>query len=78
MEIKVSADKTLEQALEKLEIEKIGMTLSEAVEKQVPFKPTTDSLRVGVGRCKCGAEFLDKLTWYCGNCGQRLDWSDRE
>lgn len=31
----------------------------------------------GVGRCKCGAEFLDKGTNFCGNCGQKLDWNGR-
>ena len=26
--------------------------------------------------CRCGAVVFDKLTNYCGNCGQALDWSD--
>lgn len=46
----------------------------DCIKKQIPYKPSTDGLKVGVGRCKCGAEFLDKTTAYCGNCGQRLDW----
>lgn len=50
-------------------------TAIDALKKQIPYKPSTDGLKVGVGRCKCGAEFLDKATSYCGNCGQRLDWS---
>ena len=45
-----------------------------AVEKQKSFKPVTKKLVCGVGRCKCGAEFLNSDTDYCGNCGQRLDW----
>ena len=49
-----------------------------ALEKQIPFKPETDELIVGVGRCKCKAEFLDKKTKYCGNCGQALDWGEEE
>lgn len=47
-----------------------------AVEKQKPSKPETTRLTIGIGRCKCGVEFLDRKTNYCGNCGQKLDWSD--
>lgn len=49
-----------------------------ALKKQIPYKPSTDGLKVGVGRCKCGVEFLDKTTKYCGNCGQALDWGDHD
>ena len=47
----------------------------QAVEKQIPKKPRP---RKGFeGRCVCcGVVFLDRLTNYCGNCGQALDWSD--
>ena len=45
----------------------------EALDKQIPFTPETNNLKVGLGRCKCGAEFLDKLTNYCGNCGQAIE-----
>lgn len=47
-------------------------SLLEAREKQEKFKPTKG--KVGVGRCKCGVEFINKDTKYCGNCGQKLDW----
>lgn len=47
-----------------------------AMEKQKSFKPVTKKLVCGVGKCKCGVEFLDRKTNYCGNCGQKLDWSD--
>lgn len=50
------------------------MVCKEALERQIPFKPETDKLIVGVGRCKCKAELLDKETKYCGNCGQALEW----
>lgn len=59
---------------------KVG-TLEEcraAMEKQKPSKPETTRLTIGIGRCKCGVEFLDRKTNYCGNCGQKLDWSDEE
>lgn len=48
-----------------------------AAEKQKPFKPETVGLTIGIGRCKCGAEFLDSKTNYCGNCGQKLNWNRR-
>lgn len=51
--------------------------LLEAGEKQIPYKPKKERLIMGVGRCKCGAEFLDKGTNFCGNCGQKLDWNGR-
>ncbi len=59
---------------EECEVEMAAIALG----KQEPFKPENKKLVVGVGRCKCGVEFLDKATRYCGNCGQRLDWSDTE
>ncbi len=48
-------------------------TLLEARGKETPFKPM--SCKITLGRCKCGVGFLDKTTNYCGNCGQKLDWS---
>lgn len=47
-----------------------------ALEKQIPFRP--ERYKGFYGQCKCKAIFLDKLTEYCGNCGQRLDWSEVE
>ena len=54
---------------------KIG-TLEEcqaAMEKQIPYKPSRKKLVWGIGKCKCGVEFLDRKTGFCGNCGQKLD-----
>lgn len=53
-------------------------SLLEAREKQIPYKPSQQKLVWGIGKCKCGVEFLDSKTDYCGNCGQKLDWSDKE
>ncbi len=53
-------------------------SLLEAREKQIPYKPSQQKLVWGIGKCKCGVEFLDSKTDYCGNCGQKLDWSDEE
>ena len=53
----------------------IGMTLKEAVERQVAKKPNPDTKFYGYGFCPtCNACFMDNLTNYCGNCGQKLDW----
>lgn len=60
---------------------KCGFTLKsllEAREKQIPYKPSRKKLVCGIGKCKCGVEFLDRKTGFCGNCGQKLDWSDEE
>lgn len=60
---------------------KCGFTLKsllEAREKQIPYKLSRKKLVWGIGKCKCGVEFLDRKTGFCGNCGQRLDWSDEE
>lgn len=57
---------------------KVG-TLEEcqaAMEKQIPYKLSRKKLVWGVGKCKCGVEFLDRQTGFCGNCGQKLDWED--
>ena len=56
---------------------KCGITLKsllEAREKQIPYKLSRKKLVWGVGKCKCGVEFLDRQTGFCGNCGQKLDW----
>lgn len=53
-------------------------SLLKAREKQKPLRPETAGLTIGIGRCKCGAEFLDSKTNYCGSCGQRIDWGDEE
>ena len=58
---------------------KIG-TLEEcqaAMEKQIPYKPSRKKLVWGIGKCKCGVEFLDRKTGFW-NCGQKLDWEDEE
>ena len=55
--------------------EDIDMAIT-ALEKQIPYKPTSN-VKFGFGKCKCGVEFLDKDTAYCGNCGQKLDWEGK-
>lgn len=48
----------------------------EAMRKQIPFKP--ERVAYWEGKCKCGVVFMDRETNYCGNCGQKLDWSEEE
>lgn len=47
----------------------------DALEKQIAKKPKPDKKFYGFGFCPtCNACFMDNLTNYCGNCGQKLDW----
>lgn len=80
----------VDQAMKEYELT-IGMTLKEAVEKQIPKKPRkTDQYR-GIFRriyayaCPtCGNQCLEKYmnerqyTSFCWDCGQRIDWSDQD
>ena len=43
----------------------------EAVEKQIPYKPTQWSN--GAWKCKCGKLHVCHDWAYCPNCGQRVD-----
>ncbi len=58
------------------EVEKIDMIklVITALEKQIPYKPKP--YPGYAGECKCGEKFLYKSTYYCGNCGQRLDFGE--
>ena len=50
--------------------------VSAAAKYRIPQKPKPDLSYYSYGECPtCGAVFEDKLTNYCGNCGQALDWS---
>lgn len=74
MNIEMAIDE-LSSKKEKYEnmVNAINIAIS-ALEKQIPFKP--EHYKGFYGQCKCRAIFLDKLTEYCGNCGQKLDWSE--
>ena len=56
--------------------EALGLAV-EALEKQVPFKPTRIEERkeynCKFGNCKCGDRVIDAYG-YCSKCGQALDW----
>lgn len=72
MEIKLDGKKIIDKAMANVELE-IGMTLKEAVEKQIPKEPLP--YKGWEGKCPtCGVIFVDRLTNYCGNCGQKLLW----
>lgn len=49
----------------------------EAISKtEIPLVPEPDDRYYGNGKCpRCKAVFLDKTTKYCGECGQKIDWS---
>lgn len=78
----------VEQAMKECELT-IGMTLKEAVEKQIPKKPLNICTPVVTwGICPfCRGELnkiekqtnrVFKTNAYCMDCGQALDWSDIE
>lgn len=69
-------EKTITEEMETQDKIDISKMIIEALEKQIPYKP--DLYRGFEGKCKCGVVFLDRLTKYCGNCGQKLDWEERK
>lgn len=55
------------------------LTVTEALEKQVPKKVLPEQRYYGIGKCsRCGVVFTDDSTKYCGNCGQAIDWREGE
>ena len=76
--MKINIEKEVKDGVERAMCEyelTTGMALKEAVERQVPKKPNPDTKFYGFGFCPtCNACFMDNLTNYCGNCGQKLDW----
>ena len=54
----------------------------QALEKQIPKKPHKNFEKFSGVWCSCGkylgkGYFVDKPS-YCPDCGQKLDWSDKE
>ena len=66
--------------------------IMEALEKQIPKKPTphkveVEKIKIGnanwgkgttIYKCPNCNEFISRTYDYCYNCGQALDWSDTE
>lgn len=52
----------------------------EALEKQVPKKPTKSDREIRyceVFKCpSCGFEFSGRVSKFCYRCGQKIDWSE--
>jgi hypothetical protein len=67
----------VEQALKECELT-IGMTLKEAVERQIPKTPLNKSLEYDgeYGYCPCCNSILAEYTDFkrCRECGQALKW----
>lgn len=50
--------------------------VSAAAKYRISQKPKPDLFYYSYGKCpECDTVFMNKLTNYCGNCGQALDWS---
>lgn len=68
----------VEQAMKECELT-IGMTLKEAVEKQIPKKPIVHGFREGREvntisfTCPICNKHIDREN-FCKHCGQALDW----
>ncbi len=67
--LKTRADEALKMAIE-------------ALEKQIPKKPSGTLTISGISRyksgvCKCGTA-IAMVYKYCPNCGQAIDWSEGE
>lgn len=79
MEIKLDGKKILEEAMANVELE-IGMTLKEAVEKQIPHKlapKTNKGCAIPVcGKCGGIMDLMQGELNYCPNCGQRILWNE--
>ena len=61
--------------------EALGIAIN-ALRKQIPKKPHKNFEKFSGVWCSCGkyfgkGYFVDKAS-YCTNCGQKLDWSDKE
>ena len=78
----------VDQAMKECELT-IGMTLKEAVEKQIPKKPInvydhylaeTNEYNYTTAECPCCGEDFAIDEYYrvnfCPNCGQKLDWRE--
>lgn len=56
---------------------RIGMDAIGYRIKKKPLAPISKLLEMG--RCpNCNAALFDKNLKFCGDCGQALDWSDKE
>ena len=78
----------VEQAMKECEL-KIGMTLKEAVERQIPKKITHEATLQRCATCPTCKNVLDEFidftgkrvrvtVQHCKFCGQALDWSDTD
>lgn len=71
----------VEQAMRECELT-IGMTLKEAVEKQIPKKPIRDTKQWAtcpacggvVSKSNIWEHIVEKEATFCEHCGQALDW----
>lgn len=73
------------KAQERMDIDRDRLTaaidmLTDAARYRIKTKPIPEpDYCYGIGCCpNCNAYFLDRLTNFCGNCGQALDWSSYE
>ena len=73
LDIEKAVKDSLEQAMKECELT-IGMTLKEAVEKQIP--KMVEGNDYVVRYCPNCNAVLDDYYNFCSCCGQALDWSE--
>lgn len=67
---RIKAEETHEREIDRHKAFDLAIS---ALEKQIPKKPLP--YKGYEGQCpECGVVYLDRLTGYCGNCGQKLFW----
>ena len=52
-----------------------------ALKKQIAYKPNDMGITYTgekIGTCKCGNDEAFEHEKYCSNCGQKLNWTDKE
>ena len=75
----------VDQAMKECELT-IGMTLKEAIEKQIPKKPIDNRYPWAICSVCGGSVNLENVqeyiqnneNTYCEHCGQKIDWGDTE
>lgn len=76
--LKISED---DSSVGKLKIQTYNIAI-EALEKQIPKEPLNreDTFEISYGYCPCCSNIIDD--WndikYCGECGQAIDWEEKE
>ena len=62
-------EKEISKEVEKHFMIEVYVATVDALEKQIPYKPTQST---SAWKCKCGKLYVNRDWNYCPNCGQRV------